>query len=226
MSWRLMRHGLFAALGSAIVALVCFVYADRPLEFQLSIGTAYVAAAFLTITLMLGPLYVILLRKRVASTSLRRDLAIWSGLYAIAHTGFGLLVHFGGSVWPYFLSQLHPIPTPRADLFGLANYLGLIAVVIIAGLVAISNNPAMRGLGLDRWKNLQRVSPWVGALVFFHAVAYQVLEGRELPFIVLSAAFALAVVAIRLGRHHLARRVVIENTAGCLHAKPADRANG
>jgi len=204
---RVVRHVCLAALGSAILFAFCLGFDDRTVEFQLSIGSAYAACIFLATTLLLGPVYAIWRRRRPVSTYLRRDLAIWAGVFALLHTGAGLLVHFGGRIWPYFFDPAAGSLTPRFDLFGLTNYAGLVSTLAIAGLLLISSDAAMRRLGVGSWKKLQQLAPWAGLVALAHAAAYQLLEDRSLPFIVFLAAAAALVVALRLSRQIFGARV-------------------
>jgi sulfoxide reductase heme-binding subunit YedZ len=74
----------------------------------------------------------------------------------------------------------------RFDIFGFANHTGLVAVLIVILLLAISNNFSIKKLGGGRWKNLQRWNYAFFALVLIHAVLYIIIENRPLLFILLS----------------------------------------
>lgn len=198
---RVVRHTLLAAFGAAITGGSCLILFDRPVIFQLSMGLAYAACIYLAAALALGPVYAVWRRRRPISTYVRRDIAIWSGIFALAHTAAGLFVHFDGRVLPYFFEPKAPVATPRLDPFGLTNYAGLICLLLMVGLVAISNNVSMRALGTRRWQGLQRLSLWAGAIGFGHAVAYQTLESRALPYVAFVWAVMAAVLALRLTRH-------------------------
>ncbi len=204
---RAIRHALLAALGCAIIGGSCLVFVGRPIIFQLSMGSAYAAWLFLAAALSLGPVYAIWRRRRPVSTYVRRDIAIWSGIFALVHTGAGLFVHFGGRVLPYFFEPNAPFVTPRIDPFGLTNYAGLVCLLVMLLLLAISNNFSIRALGTGKWQQLQRLSVWAGLIGLGHAAAYQTLEGRALPFTVFVWAVAAVVLALRLGRHLFGTRV-------------------
>jgi sulfoxide reductase heme-binding subunit YedZ len=203
---RVLRHVLLAASGSAIILAFFLAFRGSAAVFQLSMGSAYAATIFLAGALSLGPVYALMRRKRPVSTNLRRDIAIWSGVFALLHTGAGLFVHFGGRIWPYFFDPAGGFAMPRTDLFGFANYSGLACILVMIGLVAISNDAAMRALGVDRWRKLQQVSPWVGALALAHAAAYQLLEQREFLLVAVGLTAAVIVLSLRLTRHVFSAR--------------------
>jgi sulfoxide reductase heme-binding subunit YedZ len=83
----------------------------------------------------------------------------------------------------------------RHDLFGLANYTGLVAGLILLALLATSNEAALRKLGTPGWKQLQRWNYVCFALTAVHTFTYQ--EGIESQT-VLFLGMALAAVAITL----------------------------
>jgi sulfoxide reductase heme-binding subunit YedZ len=59
--------------------------------------------------------------------------------------------------------------------FGWGNWTGLAATLIVAGLLAISSDVALRKLKARRWKNLQRLNYALFVLVIAHAVFYGAL---------------------------------------------------
>ena len=74
-----------------------------------------------------------------------------------------------------------------SDLFGFANYTGLIAALIVVLLLALLNDVSLRVLGRKRWKFLQRWNYAVMVLVVLHITAYQILESRQLQYLFLSS---------------------------------------
>jgi sulfoxide reductase heme-binding subunit YedZ len=86
----------------------------------------------------------------------------------------------------------------RYDLFGFANYTGLGATLLLALLLALSNDFSMRKLGSGRWKNLQRLNYILFAFVFLHGAAYQFLEKRMISYVVTFALMIAVVVVIQL----------------------------
>lgn len=196
---RLTRHHLPAALVSALAlaVLVPLTPSDRRVQAW-SIATAYVALALLAATLVTGPYAVLKGRRHPTSNDLRRDLGIWAGGFGLAHFLIGLQVHLKHRYLYWFKEATSPgIPSPRTDPFGLANDLGVIAVVIVVVLLAISNDVSLRRLGAPRWKKIQQWNYWYLGLVILHAGIYEVLEKRKIGLVLLSLVIAGGAVAVQ-----------------------------
>jgi sulfoxide reductase heme-binding subunit YedZ len=171
-------------------------------------GTAYAALCFLAVTLMLGPWNVLRRRSPPASYDLRRDIGILTGILALVHTGVGLTVHLRGRMWMYFFRSLHPLRI-QASTFGAANYTGLAAAAIFSMLLALSNDWALRGLGTPRWKRLQQWTYLAFALTVIHAILFQCVENRRMPWVLFFAATAaITMTAQLLGYRHRHQRQV------------------
>ena len=100
-----------------------------------------------------------------------------------------------GKFWRYFVygpDQPHRVPL-RHDAFGVANYTGLGATLVLLLLLALSNDLSLRRLGLRRWKALQRWNYAGFALVAAHTAIYQATSKRALPAVVV---FALTVIVV------------------------------
>jgi sulfoxide reductase heme-binding subunit YedZ len=199
---RLVTHHLPLAALSA-VAVVGIFYAlpgDDP-KFKLSMATAYTGLLLLAVVLLLGPLRVLRRQPNPVSTDVRRDVAIWAGAVSILHVAVGLTVHMGNP-WLYFVYSAEEgargfLPL-RRDAFGLANYTGLVATLIVAALLALSNDLSLRLLGTRRWKTLQRLSYVMFPLVIVHGLLYQAIEKRAAAFILVVVLVALLVLAGQL----------------------------
>ena len=183
---RFLRHAILF-LASILTGGIFYISlaAKGPL-FWLSMATAYSSLVLLALSLMIGPWNKMRDHPNPVSSYLRRDIGIWAGLLGIAHVVFGLQVHLGGKFWLYFLpppDAAYNFPM-RIDAFGLTNYAGLGATLILLLLLALSSNAALRGLGASRWKSLQRWN-YVGAvLVVAHGTVYQILEKRTAGFVI------------------------------------------
>lgn len=163
----------------------------------LSLATGYLGLALTGVTLVLGPLNVLRGRPNPVSTQVRRDVGIWAALVSGVHVVVGLQRHFGGDLVEYFFASAGRLPV-RLDLFGLANWVGLAATVVLAGLLALSNDVVLRRLAPRRWKRLQRWNYTVLPATLAHAAAYQALEDRTLPWVVGGVALGAAVLAFQL----------------------------
>jgi sulfoxide reductase heme-binding subunit YedZ len=198
LSSRLAKHHLPLLLVS--VASVWALYVTRPYADVLSrasFATAYPALVLLGATLVIGPLNLIRHWPSPVSIDLRRDLGIWAGILAILHTAIGQCVHLRGRPWLYYVygpaEHHHRLPV-RHDLFGLANYSGAFATLIVVALLATSNDFSLRALRTRQWKQLQRWNYAAAALVALHAFAYQGIEKQRPQFV----AVVIACVAITL----------------------------
>ena len=176
---RRIRHHLgLSATALGMAAAIDRVNSSTDAVERASFASAYVALIFLCTTLALGPLKILRERPNPTSSDLRRDVGIWTGGLGLLHTLVGLNVHFRGRPWVYFLYPEGEGGGPRADPFGLANFSGLAAALILTTLLAFSNDLSLRRLGAHRWKNLQRLNYFGFALVLLHAGMYQILESR------------------------------------------------
>ena len=198
---RLTHHHLPLAAAS-LVALLAIVWLLRDAEqrvFRWSMATAYVGLALLGATLVPGALSSLRGRRHPTSTDLRRDIGIWAGLVSIAHFVIGWQVHMRHR-WEYFLQRGTDGPSllPRMDLFGFANWSGLVALLLVVLLLALSSDRTLRALGAARWKRLQRWNQALFAIVAVHGAAYMVSERRSLPWVVLGTVMVSALAALRL----------------------------
>ena len=195
LSARLVRHHL--PLGAVTLASAAVLYATRPYPdviTRLSFASAYPALILIAATLLVGPFRLLTGTGRAISIDLRRDIGIWAGLAGIFHAVAGQFVHLRGRPWLYYIyenwQEKHVMPV-RYDLFGLANYTGLIAVLILLALLATSNDAALRKMGTPGWKQLQRWNYYAFGLTAVHTFAYQLSPSRvNVPF------FATAVIAV------------------------------
>jgi len=194
---RTRRHFLLA-LTAAVITMIAFAATPPPdVRHRASLATAYAALVFLAASLWLGPWNVLRRRANPVSFDLRRDVGIWAGLLALLHTGIGLTVHLRGRMWMYFFRKLHPLSIQNT-LFGFANYTGLIAALLFLMLLVLSNDVSLRWLGTRRWKSLQRWIYLAFGLTVAHAIAYQVVESRKLPWVIVFAVCALAVIVVQM----------------------------
>jgi len=192
-----------------MVLLLASASGMADLRTRMSLGLAYAATVALAVTLCLGTVNLIRCRPNPVSSDLRRDIGIWTALLAIGHTAIGLTVHFRGQMHLYFLSPPDQrLPGPlRLDLFGLANDLGAVAVVVFVGLAAISSDAALARLGTVRWKRWQRSAYIAAALTAAHGISYQLLDERQAGLVALVVSLGVLILAaqyygIRLTRRH------------------------
>lgn len=196
---RILFHYLVLASISiaSIFLLYTTLHSDNEM-FRLSVATGYVGIALLGATLVIGAWNILCNRRNPVSSDLRRDIGIWCGIISLIHVVIGLQVHMGNMLL-YFFREAGELNTlvPRIDLFGFANYAGLIGVLILFLLLLLSNDVSIRLLGRKRWKFFQR---WNYALMLFvvlHSVAYQIMENRKIPYLILFGVIAALVLTMQ-----------------------------
>jgi sulfoxide reductase heme-binding subunit YedZ len=199
MSRRLLRHHLPLAiltLGAAVMLYVTRPYQD--VITKLSFASAWPGLVLITLTLLIGPFKQIWGRNVAVSQDFRRDVGIWAGMVGIFHAGIGQCVHLRWRPWLYYVyetwSKAHVQPL-RHDLFGLANYTGLISALVLLMLLATSNDASLRALGTPGWKSLQRWNYLCFGLLIIHTLAYQVGIERPIGALVALAVGAMIVTA-------------------------------
>jgi sulfoxide reductase heme-binding subunit YedZ len=190
------RHLL---LGTTVLLLVTILYvllgysperwidipdrkADTPL-WRFSMSLAYTTLIFLSLTLAIGPYRILRGIPVPVNIILRRDLGYWAGGLALTHGSTAIWIHTGGwsSLWGLYLWRLpsrEDLLPIRNDLFGMANFLGTGAALLILILILTSNNATLKRLRTRTWKNLQRLSYPAYLLMVLHGLLYQIVENR------------------------------------------------
>ena len=171
---------------SAVSVFVLYVTRPyRDVVMKISFATAYSALVLIAATLLIGPWNLLRGKRIPISSDWRRDVGIWAGILGLVHTAIGQNVHLRGRPWLYYIYEpgKHHFFPLRHDLFGFANYTGLISALILLVLLATSNNYSLRALGTPRWKQLQRWNYVAFALMAAHAIAYQINEKQKAPFV-------------------------------------------
>jgi len=152
---------------------------------QLTVATGYVGIGLLAITLLIGPVNLVLGKRNPVSTYLRRDLGIWAAILSVVHVALAVAIHVShGSgvvtaVVHFFIAE---DGRPLTNSFGWGNWTGLTALVIVLGLLATSSDAALRMLKARPWKWLQRLTYALFVLVVLHADFYGALLRMASPF--------------------------------------------
>jgi sulfoxide reductase heme-binding subunit YedZ len=181
-------------------------------EQRVTVATGYVATVLLAITLLVGPANLVLRRRNPVSSYLRRDTGMWTAGFSVVHVFVGLQVHSGGVIAGYLGYFFQRDGAALLNSFGLANWIGLFATVIVVGLLTISSDLALRTLKAPRWKWLQRLNYVLFALVVAHAFFYGAFLRVSSPFtllLILGVAAVLAgqVIGIWLWRQRHGARI-------------------
>jgi sulfoxide reductase heme-binding subunit YedZ len=164
---------------------------------RLTVATGYVATGLLAVTLLIGPANLLLRRRNPVSSYLRRDVGTWTAVASVVHVIYGLQVHGTGQLSDFLVYFFAPDGSPLTDSFGLGNWTGLGATVIVVGLLALSSNFALRKLRAGPWKRFQRLNYVLFGLVIAHAFYYGALSRLTSPFTLL---LGLSVVAVFVGQ--------------------------
>jgi sulfoxide reductase heme-binding subunit YedZ len=172
---------------------------------QFSVATGYLALGLLGVTLLIGPANLLLRRRNPVSSYLRRDVGAWTAAASIAHVTLALQPHAERGTLG-FLDYFVAAGKPLTNSFGLGNWTGLAALVLVVGLLAISTDRALRELKATRWKNLQRLNYALFALVVLHAVFYGALLRTTSPFTLLLFSTVAAVLLGQAAGFRLWRR--------------------
>ncbi|MBI2403604.1 MAG: ferric reductase-like transmembrane domain-containing protein [Gemmatimonadetes bacterium] len=169
----------------------------RSFTRQFTVATGYVALGLLGLTLLIGPANLLLRRRNPVSNYLSRDVGTWASVGSVVHVILGLQVHGSGQIRDFLNYFVAPDGSPWLNSFGLGNWTGLAALVIVVGLLAISSDVALRKLKARPWKRLQRLNYALFALVIAHAFFYGALLRVTSPFTLL---LVLSVIAVFVGQ--------------------------
>jgi DMSO/TMAO reductase YedYZ heme-binding membrane subunit len=177
---------------------------NRSFGSWLTIATGYLATALLAVTLLVGPLNLLLRRANPRSSYLRRDLGAWVVIFGGLHVVLAFREAYRGAL--SFVGFFFVDGVPITSSFGVGNWTGLAALAIGTGLLAISTTRAVRELGPARWKSLQRLNYTVFGLVLLHATCYGALQRTSSPFTILLFSIAATVTVGQLTGIWLWRR--------------------
>ena len=190
-------------------------FRHRPVRI-LTIGLGYAALVYLALTLLIGPWQLIVqARKRSPVNSyLRRDIGIWTAIAGILHVFFGIQVHLIGRPWLYFLEEGASGFRVRLNLFGVSNYVGLFATLVLLLLLLISNDLALRKLKGRWWKFLQRFNYALFLLVVAHTFGYQLVAERSIFLVSSTIGLVMLVLALQTVGFYLYRTRMKQKPAG------------
>jgi methionine sulfoxide reductase heme-binding subunit len=171
-------------------------------QWRLSMALAYTTLMAFALTLTAGPLAVLRGKPSPPHQALRRDMGLWTAALALAHISVSVFIHTDGwALWGLFLwhkPASHNWLPLRLDAFGQANFAGFALAGLLIFLVGLSNNGALRRLGLRRWKTLQRLSYLAFGLAALHGLLYQGVEQRDAFIRVVFIAIILGVVVLQV----------------------------
>jgi methionine sulfoxide reductase heme-binding subunit len=140
---------------------------------------------------------LLLRRQNPVSNYLRRDVGMWTALFSLVHVIVGLQVHGRGRISSFLDYFFAADGSPRLNSFGLGNWTGLAALVIVVALLVTSSDAALRKLKAKPWKWLQRLNYALFALVIAHAFFYGAFLRMTSPFTLM---LGFSVVVVLLGQ--------------------------
>ncbi len=201
---RLLTH-ISLAIFTVAGCYLAFLYTRRgDLTYTLTIGFGYISLVLLVISLVIGPLKLFWQRRNPVNLYLRRDVGIWSGITGCLHVVAALLDHRGGNFLEYFFRfTADGGITPLLNRSGIANYIGLIATILLVLLLVTSADFMLRRLKGRRWKSLQRLNYVLFALVIFHTLIYQQVSRREQLFVEATTILIIVVLVAQIVGVHL-----------------------
>lgn len=144
-------HGGGQSTGPAPSRAVTQRRSSRFFVSRLTTATGYVALGLLGLTLLIGPGNLLLRERNPVSSYLCRDVGTWTAVFSVVHVILGLQLHSGGQL-SGFLEYFVADGKLLTNTFGLGNWTGLVATAIVVGLLALSNDFALRILKARTWK--------------------------------------------------------------------------
>jgi sulfoxide reductase heme-binding subunit YedZ len=168
---------------------------------RISVASAWLCMGLMCAALLIAPLQRLRGRQPSLNIYVRRDLGCWAALHGLLHFVAGNVV----AMDPVYVGQFvrgNPAPPPapvREVLFSGGAILGLVIAAVFLLLLAISSDRAVRWLGPARWKKLQwsaHIALWLSVI---HGIAFQVLEARYLPLLLLLLASGVVIYGRRRG---------------------------
>ena len=124
---------------SIIFCFIFYVFRSPPLTTIpfITYTSGYLSIFLIALSMLLGPVNLILKQKNPISSYIRRDIGIFGGILGIVHSVVGLFMHFTGKPWLYFVKEVEDGFSISFGNFGLANYTGLLGFLILIFLLFI-----------------------------------------------------------------------------------------
>lgn len=182
------HRNLYLFIASLLLLWLGDVVLPYPVRWErLSVATAWLCMVLMCTALLIAPLQRLRGRQPPLNIYLRRDLGCWAALHGLLHFVAGNVV----AMSPVYVSSFvrnNPAPpstTLREILFSGGAILGLVIAIVFLLLLVISSDRALRWLGPVRWKKLQWSAHLALWFTVFHGIAFQLLEARYLPLVLL-----------------------------------------
>ena len=163
---------------------------------RLSIVSGYVCLFLLGVALLIGPAHVFRNRIPPVNSYIRRDIGIWAALNGLLHFYLANVLSMNYEYLGIYVESAAAPPAReiRSMLYSWGTILGYVIAVLFIILLVLSNDRMLRIVGLKWWKRIQRASYFGFFFTCAHAFAFQVLESREVFWIVVVVLVTLLVV--------------------------------
>ncbi len=203
----LARHTLVIALAVALVLAFGVVHAQWSPMHRWNRAFGDASVVLIALSMVVGPL-TRLSRAAMPLLPFRRETGIYGCLLALVHATIILVGWVQWDLMRLFGFEWHPdflIYVMFQPGFGLANGIGLAALVLAAVLAVTSSDVAMKRLGVSGWKFLQMgVLPmwWltvahVAYFLFMHFLSFHRNTPEPNPLQLWFVGLVLAVLAVR-----------------------------
>lgn len=172
------RHLAVASFGALLVYLFWLSRPDWTSEMRFWRAVGDGSLILLYLTLALGPV-ARFIPKTGVFLPYRRELGVWFGILAIVHT---VIILDGWALWDVSIFMGYQY-IPAIDRvvrlesgFGMANILGLLAVLIALPLMVTSADWASRALGAGSWKFLHYSAYSIFYMVALHTAYFMYIH--------------------------------------------------
>jgi sulfoxide reductase heme-binding subunit YedZ len=174
-----LKHLVVGSLAGALTILFVTSRPEWSFDHRIWRATGDASLMLLYAALLAGPLAQFWPKLAAPLVKHRRELGIWFGLLALLHTVLILNDWVRWDVMRFLGYEFVPELGRLARMepgFGLANLMGLVAVLISLALVATSGDWAVRRLGASAWKFLQYSSYTVFYLSALHSAYFLFMQ--------------------------------------------------
>lgn len=205
---RVRRHFALLVFVAGSVSLAIFGAAPETATDRVSFLTAYLFLILMTVVLSIGPLRALRTGRPIFNSHLRRDVAVWLGISGLLHLYAGTVQ----SMTPLYVGTYvqvgpeDPAAALRQELFSWGVIGGLVILVFLLLLLALSNDCSIIRIGKRWWKRIHRTTYVLFALTIAHALAFQYLEYRASWMIALVLLLTAAIVGTQFAAFVAVRR--------------------
>ncbi len=186
MNQRQKNHASLTAITAVSLGVSAAIGPAAAAGDQLSIVSAYLCLFLLGAALLIGPFHAFREGKPLGNSYIRRDIGIWAALNGLLHFYLANVLSMNYEYLGIYVenSPVPPSPEIRSELYRWGTILGFVIAVLFIVLLTLSNDWMVRKVGLKWWKRIQRLSYLGFLFTCVHAFVFQVLESREILWIV------------------------------------------